>query len=297
MTAAPAPRLLPTSWSTAGDVVPQSADERSPLALADRVRAVAETGWNGFGLVYDDLMEYQREHSLGDLKRLLDDHGLDHVELEFLGDWWTADERRAASDEMRENLFHAAEALGAKTVKIAPETADAPVDRDVFFAEFDALATEAARHGTRVALETLPFAANMRTIEEGIELVTEVANPAGGLCVDIWHVARGGTDYSVIRDSLPAQHLFVVELDDAAAQPIGRLWEDTVHRRLLPGHGAFDVPEFINAVRATGYDGIWGVEIISHEIRATPLPEALAAMRGAALECFAEADARLAAAR
>lgn len=287
------PRLLPTSWTTAGNATPQSADERSPLTLQDRIAAVAAGGWQGFGLVHDDLVEFLRSGSLDDLSALLGDHGITHLELEFLGDWWTTGDRRNASDRMRRELFTAAERLGARTVKVAPATLEEPVDRDRFFEEFDRLATEAAAHGTRVALETLPFSTNTPRLEDGIELVTEVGNPAGGLCVDIWHVHRGNTDYSVIRDRLPVEHLFVVELDDAAAAAEGTLWEDTVHRRLLPGEGVFDVPEFINAIRATGYDDIWGVEIISRTHRSLPLEDALSRTCAATLACFAEADRRL----
>jgi sugar phosphate isomerase/epimerase len=98
----------------------------------------------------------------------------------------------------------------------------------------------------------------------------------------------------VLRDRLPAEYTFVVELDDAATAAGGTLWEDTVHRRLLPGAGAFDVPEFINAIRSIGYDGIWGVEMISVQHRSLPLETALSEAREATLAAFAEADRRLA---
>ena len=104
-----------------------------------------------------------------------------------------------------------------------------------------------------------------------------------------------GTDYAVIADSLPGEYVFSVELNDAAPKTIGTLFEDTIHRRLLPGAGSFDVPAFINAVRATGFDGPWGVEILSDHHRTLPLAEGLAATREATLACFAEADRRLAA--
>jgi sugar phosphate isomerase/epimerase len=289
-----APRLLPTSWTSAGDATPQSPDERSPIPLRERIEAVAAGGWNGFGVVHDDLVEFQRTGSLTDLRALLRDNGIDHLELEFLGDWWTSGERRERSDLMRRELLIAAEELGAKTVKIAPATLREAIDPGRFAAEFDLLATEAAQHGTRVALETLPFSTNMPRIEDGIDLVTEVRNPAGGLCVDIWHVHRGGTDYSVLRDRLPAEYTFVVELDDAPTEAGGTHREATVHRRLLPGAGAFDVPEFINAIRSIGYDGIWGVEMISVQHRSLPLETALSEAREATLAAFAEADRRLA---
>lgn len=175
---------------------------------------------------------------------------------------------------------------------MGPETTDRPADPDQFAACFDTLATEAASHGTRVALEFLPFATYGNSLDMGIELVKQVANPAGGLCLGIWHVARPGTDYAVIADSLPGEYVFSVELNDAAPELVGSLFEDTIHRRLLPGTGSFDIPAFINAVRATGFDCSWGVEILSDHHRTLPPEEGLARAKKATLACFAEADRR-----
>lgn len=289
----PEPRLLATCWTTAGAAKPGGDPQRSPFPVADRIAAAAAGGWAGFGLVHADLVEFRRTRPLSDLRRLLDEHGIAQLELELIEDWWADDERRPAASRVRRDLLEAAEILGAKTVKVAPETSGRPVDPERFADRFDALATEAGEHGTRVALEFLPFATRIDTLEAGIELVTGVGNPAGGLCVDIWHVARPGTDYAVIADALPGEYLFAVELNDAAPEPIGSLFDDTVHRRLLPGDGSFDVPTFIDAVRATGFDGMWGVEILSDRHRSLPLQQALAEAREATLACFAEADRRL----
>ena len=291
MTATPA--LLATCWTTAGTAMPGPGRDRSPIPVEDRITAAAAGGWAGFGLVHTDLMAYLERGTLAELRQRLDDHGMQHVELELIEHWWADDERRAASDRVRRDLFAAAEALGARTVKISPETAGLPVDDDRFAAAFDALATEAAEHGTRVAYEFLPFATHGPSLEDGIDLVTKVANPAGGLCIDIWHVARPRTDYTVIAERVPGEYVFSVELNDGAPEPVGTLFEDTVHRRLLPGEGSFDVPAFIDAVRATGFDGPWGVEMLSDRHRSLPLERGLAEARDAALACFAQADRRV----
>lgn len=73
---------------------------------------------------------------------------------------------------------------------------------------------------------------------------------------------------------------------------VGTFFEDTVQRRLLPGDGAFDVPAFINAVRSAGFDGMWGVEILSDRHRDLPLSDALRESRESTFACFAEADRR-----
>ena len=103
-------------------------------------------------------------------------------------------ERRRESDRRRALLLRAAEALGAGAIKVGGELGAEPVDPDRFKAEFDRLATQAADAGTRIAIEPMPMS-NLATIAAGAELVREVGNPAGGLCVDVWHVARAGTPY------------------------------------------------------------------------------------------------------
>jgi len=44
---------------------------------------------------------------------------------------------------------------------------------------------------------------------------------------------------------------------------IGTLFEDTVDRRLFCGEGAFDLTGLGQVLRDLGFDGPWGVEILS----------------------------------
>jgi sugar phosphate isomerase/epimerase len=53
------------------------------------------------------------------------------------------------------------------------------------------------------------------------------------------------------------------------------LFEDTVERRLLGGDGCFDLTGLIGLLRNKGFDGPWGVEILSESFRRLPVREAL----------------------
>jgi sugar phosphate isomerase/epimerase len=48
--------------------------------------------------------------------------------------------------------------------------------------------------------------------------------------------------------------------------------ETTQHRK-FPGQGEFDMPGFMDAIEATGYDGPYGVEVIAAEKRSLSLDE------------------------
>ena len=52
---------------------------------------------------------------------------------------------------------------------------------------------------------------------------------------------------------------------------VGTLFEDTVERRLLCGEGSFDLRGLVAVLRDKGFDGPWGVEILSSSFRQLPV--------------------------
>jgi sugar phosphate isomerase/epimerase len=100
---------------------------------------------------------------------------------------------------------------------------------------------------------------------------------------------RAHTSYSELAGVAPSEITYV-ELDDAAAVPVGSLWDDTIHHRLLCGLGDANVPEFIRQVMKTGYDGPFGVEILSSEHRRLPPFEAAEAAFTTTMKQFAEIE-------
>jgi sugar phosphate isomerase/epimerase len=75
-------------------------------------------------------------------------------------------------------------------------------------------------------------------------------------------VLRAGTSLDELSAALSAEHVFGVELNYAATEVVGTLFEDTVERRLLCGAGSFDLHGLVALLRDTGFDGPWGVEIL-----------------------------------
>jgi sugar phosphate isomerase/epimerase len=84
----------------------------------DRVEAASRAGFTGFGIWHADLERVQQEYSLKDMKQILNDNGIRHVELEFLTDWFLDGERKKQSDARKRKLLEAADVLGARHIKV-----------------------------------------------------------------------------------------------------------------------------------------------------------------------------------
>ncbi len=265
--------LLATCWTSAGDAAPDRPGP-SPVPVEQRVAAVAGAGFTGMGLVLDDLRVVRESIGYEALVALMTDAGLAHTEVELVTGWWEADPDSHEPAAVREDLFEAATSLAARHVKVGPPTDAPPSTWPELVGPLRRLARHAATAGVRLALEPLPFSAVV-SVPVGARLVEEVGEPNLGLLVDAWHVFRAGTTLEELAGALRPGSVFGVELNDADPHVVGTLFEDTVHRRRLPGEGCFDLDGLVSVLAATGFEGPWGVEMLSDEFRAGPLDDAL----------------------
>ena len=65
-----------------------------------------------------------------------------------------------------------------------------------------------------------------------------------------------------------------VHVDDADAAPAGTLLDDTLHRRRVPGEGAFPLVDYVRMLDEIGVSAPFGVEVLSDELHALPAVEA-----------------------
>jgi sugar phosphate isomerase/epimerase len=266
--------LVATAWTSAGDTSPRRVPPTSPVPIAERLSAVADAGFLGLGLIADDLASIRTSIGFDGLRTLITDAGLTHVEIELIERWWIPRGESGHTYDVRDLLFEAADVLTPAFIKIGSELGPRTTHPESLIAPLRELADQAAGHGTRVAIETMPFSI-ISTVPMGAEIVSAAEHPAVGLLVDAWHVFRAGTSLEELRDSLAPEMVFGVELDDAAEAVVGSLFEDTVNNRLLCGQGTFDLNGLVSLLREFGFDGPWGVEILSTSFRALPVRDAL----------------------
>jgi len=263
-----------TFFTHAGNLSPMSAPAVSPLPLEQRARAVADAGFAGIGFGREDINRSLEQYGAAGVRAILDDYGLIHRELEVLLNWFVDDSRRKESDLHRAQLLDAAEIIGARHIKVAGDVSGKVWPMNLLIDEFAGLCEQAANVGTAITIELYP-SSNLADLQTGFAIVNGAGKNNGGLLLDIWHMLRGHVPLSAIA-SLPGGIVNHVELDDGAMLPVSDYFSDTINQRLNCGEGEFPIKAFLSALDSIGYDGLFGVEILSEQWRLKPVEVATA---------------------
>ncbi len=258
--------LMTLYWTTAG-VFP-GVGEISRFDFKDRVEAAARAGFKGIGIWHTELEHILQQRTLKEMKTILDDNGIKHVELEFLTDWFITGARKAESDSRKRRLLEASAALHAKHVKIGDFYSTAcPMPQII--ESFAGLCKEAEEYGATIGFEFMA-SAMINNLKDALTLVETAGAKNGGLIVDIVHVVNLGISYQEMR-RIPLKYLINLELNDGTLP--GSPQHDPSRARRFCGEGEFDIKGFIACAQEMGYTGPWAVEVFSKELVELSLEE------------------------
>ena len=266
--------LVALYWTTSGPVEVHGGREWSLFDIADRCAEAESAGFKGIGIWHADLQHILETRPLADLKMLLDDHGLEHLELECLLDWFLdpADENRRVADTTRELLFDAAAVLEPHHVKVA-NIFSRPCELSLLTERYGELCAEAAeRTDAKMVYEFMPPDVNVRDVDTVLAVVQGAGTSNAAIAIDTWHMAKLGIPLGDIR-RIPQQYLGWFELSDGQWENMSDPVDETVNHRALPGEGEFPIREYVAAARDAGYDGPWGVEVLSEKLRRLPIEQ------------------------
>ena len=264
--------LVALYWTVSGPVEIHGGREWSLFDLRERCEQAARSGFQGIGIWHTDLEHVLETRTLAEVKQLLEDNGLRYLELECLLDWMLdpGDELRRVADARKELLFEAAAALDAHHVKVA-NIFGRPCELPLLTERYAELCAEAAaRHGARMVYEFMPPDVNVQDLDTALHVVQAAGTPNAALAIDTWHMAKLGIQPDELR-RIPPGLLGWVELSDGHYRNLPDPVDETINHRALPGEGEFPIREYVTAARDAGYEGPWGVEVLSAELRALPI--------------------------
>ncbi|HYC15100.1 MAG TPA: TIM barrel protein, partial [Stellaceae bacterium] len=237
-----------------------------PGTLSEKLEAIAAAQFTGVEIFENDLLSADDPPAaVGARVRTL---GLEPVVLQPFRDFEGMPEpQRAKAFARAERKFDLMAELGCNLLmvcsNVAPESLGG-IDRAA--SDFRELGERAAKRGMRVAFEALAWGRHVNDYRDAWEVVRRADHPAVGIVLDTFHILARGTDLKPIR-SIPRDRIFLVQVADAPKLDMDYLsWSR--HYRCFPGQGDFAIGDFMEALQATGYDGLLSLEIFSDRFRA-----------------------------
>ena len=234
--------------------------------LAEKLQAIAAAGFQAVEIFENDLLSFNG--SPADVGRIARDLGLGVAVYQPFRDFEGMPEpQRSRVFARAERKFDTMQQLGCDFLmvcsNVSPESLGG-IDRAAD--DFRELGERAARRGMRVAFEALAWGRHVNDYRDAWEVVRRAAHPGVGLVLDSFHVLARGTALDAIR-AIPKDRIFLVQMADAPKLQMDFLsWSR--HFRCFPGQGELPVDAFMDALGATGFDGLLSLEIFSDRFRA-----------------------------
>jgi 2-keto-myo-inositol isomerase len=232
-----------------------------PAGLIEKIRAAAAAGYDAIELWVVDVEAYVAEGGkLSDVRKALDDCGLQRPSMIYLKDWCAPDPavRQKGLEEARRRLDTAAQ-LVAKRFVASPPLGD--MDTTWVGRCYRELLELAAPYGVWPSFEYLGFVEKFKTIDTAWEVLQAANHPQATITHDAWHIFRGGGTADLLED-MPNERISIFHWDDAPGD-IPRE-KQTDADRVMPGDGILDLRGLADQLRRKGWQGVLSLELF-HE--------------------------------
>jgi len=232
-----------------------------PGDLHAKLETIAEVGFTAIELYEPDLTGFAESPVV--VRRRAADLGLSIQVLQpfhnFEGLSGTARDQVFARLARKLDLM---EELGAKTLLIGTSThPGARPDIEQIQDDFRDLAERLSKRDLCAAVIALPWARNLRTEMQALEVVETVDSPHLGLALNSYFTLADGSRPARLRD-IPGARIFHVQLSDAPAMNVD-IRNLKSHFGLLPGQGGLNLAGFVRIVARLGYQGAWSLARVS----------------------------------
>ena len=234
--------------------------------LHEKIQAIARAGFDGVEIFENDFIAF--DHSPREVGEMVRDAGLVVTLFQPFRDFEGLPEPfRTKAFDRAERKFDVMGEIGTDLILVCSTVsphAQGGIDRAA--ADLHELGERAARRRLRIGFEALAWGRFVNDHRDAWEIVRRAGHASVGLVLDSFHTLSRRIETASIR-SIPEDRIFLVQLADAPTLELDLLsWSR--HFRNMPGQGDLPVTDFMEAVRATGYDGFVSLEIFNDQFRA-----------------------------
>lgn len=233
-----------------------------------QLRIAHETGYSGLELLPDYLYRYlDNGGSYEAFRQLMEKYEVKVTCLNALSQIGRHQpEERATLLQEAEKICQAAVELNCPVVQIMalteldelPET-----ERNrILLQNISDIADIGKPLGIKFQIEFVAYT-RFNSLSQAIDLIKQSGKDNVGVVLDFWHLHSGGNTRPEEVAEMDKRFIYDVHFCDGRAAREGEAWNEQVLRDYMPGEGEVDIPRWVDAVKASGYNGVWSPELIS----------------------------------
>lgn len=233
------------------------------------LKAIAKAGFEGVELRRDETFAYLKNHSIEDLKRILDDSHLkcitfNAVELFSL----CPDKEFELILNYTEKLMKIGNQIGCNTIITVPSFLEDPYLSDSKIVSYTVerlkvISNLSEKYDFKLGFEPLGFPnCSVRKIDMALEIIENEDLSEMGLVIDTFHFFVGEHSINDL-DIIELDRLWLIHINDAIEKPFKQIQDSN---RVLPFQGFFNLESFVNKLKTIGYDRWISLELFNEQL-------------------------------
>jgi sugar phosphate isomerase/epimerase len=236
------------------------------LDLVQEIEIAAQAGYTGIEPWIREIETYaDAGGDLADLRKRIADAGLTVESAIGFSRWIVDDEaERADGLEQAKRDMDLVRQVGGSRIAAPPSGATNTPGLDLFAAaeRYRALLDAGRDIGVVPQLEVWGFSQNLARLGEAVLVAIESGHPDACLLPDVYHVFRGGSDFTGLS-LLSPRALHVFHINDYPAEPPRAEMKDS--DRVYPGDGVAPLDAIVQMLHRNGIHCAWSLELFNPE--------------------------------
>lgn len=241
------------------------------VPVREQLKIAAEAGYDSVELWLRDVDKFTAGGGdLTDLRKEIRDLGLGVDSAIAFGKWIVDDDaERAAGLEQAKRDMDTIRMLGGRYIAAPPvgATDKAGLDLKAAAERYRALLEIGLARDVIPQIELWGFSKNLATIAEVLYVAATANHPQTCVLLDVYHMYKGGSDFSNIG-IVPGASMHCLHMNDYPADP--KRPEIADKDRVYPGDGVAPIKLIIDALVKSGFSGTLSLELFNRTYWAQP---------------------------
>ncbi len=237
-----------------------------PRPIIEQVDIAIKAGYDAIEPWMREIQQYVEEGgSLKDLRRRIEDGGLTVESAIGFATWIVDDQqKRAEGLETAKRDMQLLQGIGGKRLAAPPVGATNQTDLNLFAAadRYRRLLELGDEMGVTPELELWGFSKSLSRLGELMFVAVESGHPAACVLPDVYHIYKGGSDFTGLN-LIQGAAIQVFHINDYPADPPRETIGDA--DRVYPGDGIAPLSDILRMLRVNGSRCVLSLELFNRE--------------------------------